>query len=99
MRNRGGVYAFERRRRQKGAEVLGWWGRDRLVEWLRGRHRRGFRLRRQLLRKTSVCIAHAQSRAVSQRSNPDTLPVDVSPIRAGQIVQDEKPALEDDLAV
>ena len=99
MRLRGEVDPFVPR----GADVIGIgeFGRrlrHRLLERLRRRRRR-VAFGRQLLGETAVGIAEAKLGAVRQRRDADALAVDVGPIGAGEVVQDEKAALEDDLGV
>ena len=83
-----GLVSQERMRRGNG-----------LIERLRRRDRRRLGLGRQLLGESSVRVPHAQPRAMRQRRHADALAVYVRSVRAREVVQHEKPSLEDDLAV
>ncbi len=71
-------------------------------------HRRRFRhgvfrrligLGRQFLGEPAVAVSHPNLHTVGERCDTHPLGVDVRTVRAGEIVQDEEPALEDDLRV
>src|SRR2546425_3437926 len=70
--------------------------RERLFEWFLVF---GVVFGWQLFRESAIGVAHAQLRAMCQRRDANPFAVDISPVRAGQVVQHEKATFEDNLRV